>query len=193
MNSVTKRSLGSGVDRWMPPPGRVAARRRSAQSSMAYKKNANGRHHIPKRRHGVVIWRDYDAGLRRRGSLSLWLTDEAMAAWPFSSAGSMRDGPTPTGGRRPAARCNNAALSGGGRTGRLSSTRLGRARKTHESTLGRSRVGCSPAGGRRRAFAAALGAISGSETPRGESSWRVRRVTGQQLAPRPRCLAARTG
>ena len=48
---------------------------------MPHKKNANGRHHIPKMRHCVTNWREYEAGLRRRGSLTMWVTDEALAAW----------------------------------------------------------------------------------------------------------------
>ena len=48
---------------------------------MPHKKNANGRHHIPKMRHCVTSWREYEAGLRRRGSLTLWVTNEAIAAW----------------------------------------------------------------------------------------------------------------
>ena len=48
---------------------------------MPHKKNANGRHHIPKMRHCVTNWREYEAGLRWRGSLTMWVTDGAMAAW----------------------------------------------------------------------------------------------------------------
>ena len=48
---------------------------------MSYKKNANGRHHIPKLRHCTANWHEYGTGLRRRGSPTLWLTNEAMAAW----------------------------------------------------------------------------------------------------------------
>ena len=48
---------------------------------MPRKKNANGRHHIPKMRHALTNWAEYDAGLRRRGSLTLWVTNEAIAAW----------------------------------------------------------------------------------------------------------------
>jgi hypothetical protein len=51
---------------------------------MPHKKNANGRHHIPKMRHAVANWAEYDAGLRRRGSLTLWITEEAIAAWAAS-------------------------------------------------------------------------------------------------------------
>ncbi|MEK1892162.1 MAG: transposase [Rhizobium sp.] len=29
----------------------------------------------------VANWREYEAGLRRRGSLTLWLTPEALSAW----------------------------------------------------------------------------------------------------------------
>src|SRR5829696_4770497 len=39
------------------------------------------RHHIPKQRHRVTNWAEYDAGLRARGSLTVWFTPEAIAAW----------------------------------------------------------------------------------------------------------------
>ena len=29
----------------------------------------------------MTNWRDYEAGLRQRGSLTIWFTDEAIAAW----------------------------------------------------------------------------------------------------------------
>ena len=48
---------------------------------MPHKKNASGRHHIPRTRHAVTNWADYEGGLRRRGSLTLWITDEAIALW----------------------------------------------------------------------------------------------------------------
>ena len=48
---------------------------------MPRKKNANGRHRIPKMRHALANWAEYAAGLRRCGSLTLWVTDEAIAAW----------------------------------------------------------------------------------------------------------------
>lgn len=32
-------------------------------------------------RHAVTDWREYEGGLRRRGSLTLWITQEAIAAW----------------------------------------------------------------------------------------------------------------
>lgn len=48
---------------------------------MPNKHNAIRRHHIPKMKYRVRNWAEYDAGLRRRGSLTLWVTDEAMAEW----------------------------------------------------------------------------------------------------------------
>ena len=55
-----------------------------AQPVRPHKKNANGRHHIPKMRHAAANWAEYEGGLRRRGSLTLWITDEAIAAWAAS-------------------------------------------------------------------------------------------------------------
>src|SRR3954471_24969042 len=48
---------------------------------MPHKSNAARRHRIPKTRYKVMNWRDYEAGLRQRGSLTIWFTDEAIAAW----------------------------------------------------------------------------------------------------------------
>jgi hypothetical protein len=46
-----------------------------------FKANAARRHHIPKQRHQVTNWAEYDASLRQRGSLTVWFTEEAIAAW----------------------------------------------------------------------------------------------------------------
>src|SRR4030095_11063534 len=46
-----------------------------------FKANAARRHHIPKQRHKLTNWSAYDAALRQRGSLTVWFTDEAVAAW----------------------------------------------------------------------------------------------------------------
>src|SRR3954453_19004200 len=46
-----------------------------------FKANAAGPHHIPKQRHRVTNWAEYEAGLRARGSLTVWFTPEAVAAW----------------------------------------------------------------------------------------------------------------
>jgi anti-sigma factor RsiW len=46
-----------------------------------FKANAALRHHIPRQRHRVTNWAAHDAALRQRGSLTVWFTDEAIAAW----------------------------------------------------------------------------------------------------------------
>jgi hypothetical protein len=48
---------------------------------MPNKHNDARRHHIPKMKFRVTNWSAYEAGLRRRGSLTLWVSDEAIAAW----------------------------------------------------------------------------------------------------------------
>ena len=49
--------------------------------AVPFKANAARRHRIRKQRHRVTNWAEYDAGLRQRGSLTVWFTDEAIAAW----------------------------------------------------------------------------------------------------------------
>jgi len=56
--------------------------------------NAAWRHHIPKQRHRVTNWAEYEAGLRARGSLTVWFTPEAVAAW--AAAPRHLVGPDPT-------------------------------------------------------------------------------------------------
>jgi Transposase DDE domain len=46
-----------------------------------FKAKAACRRHIPKQQHRVINWAAYDAGLRARGSLTVWFTPEAIAAW----------------------------------------------------------------------------------------------------------------
>ena len=48
---------------------------------MPFKHHAQHRHRIPKPRYRVTNGPEYDAALRRRGSLTVWFTDEAIAAW----------------------------------------------------------------------------------------------------------------
>jgi hypothetical protein len=48
---------------------------------MPYKVNQERRHRIPRAHYRVKNWRDYDAALRRRGDLTVWVTSAAMAAW----------------------------------------------------------------------------------------------------------------
>ncbi|WP_085091744.1 transposase [Azospirillum oryzae] len=48
---------------------------------MPFKANASRRHDIPKQRHRVRSWAEYDTGLRARGSLTVWFTPEAVTHW----------------------------------------------------------------------------------------------------------------
>src|SRR5882757_1403695 len=50
-------------------------------SPMPHKHNADRRHHIPKMSFKVQNWPEYEAGLRRRGSLTLWIEDTALECW----------------------------------------------------------------------------------------------------------------
>jgi hypothetical protein len=54
---------------------------------MPYKFNESRRHKIPKARYRVTNWPDYDAALVRRGILTVWLTEEAIAAWHALATG----------------------------------------------------------------------------------------------------------
>ena len=49
--------------------------------AVPFKANAERRHHIPKQRHRASNSAAYDAALRQRGSLTVWFTDAAIAAW----------------------------------------------------------------------------------------------------------------
>src|SRR4051794_40432267 len=48
---------------------------------MPFKHNAARRHRIPKTRYRVQNWPAYEAGLKRRGDLTLWLDEVALARW----------------------------------------------------------------------------------------------------------------
>src|SRR3954452_8801496 len=48
---------------------------------MPHKHNADRRHHIPKMSFKVQNWPEYEAGLRRRGSLTLWIEEAALDRW----------------------------------------------------------------------------------------------------------------
>ena len=48
---------------------------------MPFKANAARRHRIPRQRRRVTNWAAYEAALRQRGSLTVWFTEEAIAAW----------------------------------------------------------------------------------------------------------------
>src|SRR3954454_4608211 len=49
--------------------------------TVPFKLNQDRRHHIPRQKRKVTNWPAYDASLRQRGSLTVWFTDEAIAAW----------------------------------------------------------------------------------------------------------------
>jgi hypothetical protein len=60
---------------------------------MPFKFHSKGRRHIPRQRHRVTNWREYDASLRNRGSLTIWFTPEAIAGWkaqPRTTPGGQR-------------------------------------------------------------------------------------------------------
>ena len=53
----------------------------SRTPAVPFKAKAAYRRHIPKQQRRVINWAAYDAGLRARGSLTVWFTPEAIAAW----------------------------------------------------------------------------------------------------------------
>ncbi len=58
---------------------------------MPHKHNADRRRHIPKMSFKVQNWPAYEAGLRRRGSLTLWIEDAALDCWQtFGPSGQAR-------------------------------------------------------------------------------------------------------
>ena len=48
---------------------------------MPCKHHAARRHRIPQARYRVRNWPAYEAGLKRRGDLTLWLDEAALAGW----------------------------------------------------------------------------------------------------------------
>ena len=74
--------LGARIGRLAagPLPVRRAARL-TLEAVVPFKANQARRHHIPKQRYQVTNWPEYDAALRQRGSLTVWFTEAAIAAW----------------------------------------------------------------------------------------------------------------
>ena len=65
-------------------PGEIWAYKAAPPSSgclMPYKVNEARRYRIPKARYKVMNWPAYDRALQQRGSLTIWVTPEALAAW----------------------------------------------------------------------------------------------------------------
>ena len=54
---------------------------------MPYKFNEARRHKIPKAKYRVTNWPEYDAALVKRGSLTVWVTEEAIAGWNAPATG----------------------------------------------------------------------------------------------------------
>src|SRR6187397_169626 len=48
---------------------------------MPHKYNAARRHHIARPKRRVTNWSEYNEALRQRGSLTVWFTEDAIAAW----------------------------------------------------------------------------------------------------------------
>ena len=60
---------------------------------MPFKFHSKGRRHIARQRHRGTNWREYDASLRNRGSLTVWFTPDAIAGWkaqPRATPGGQR-------------------------------------------------------------------------------------------------------
>src|SRR3954465_12392299 len=70
---------------------------------MPYNANEPRRHRIPKARYKIGNWAEYDAALRRRGSLTVWVTPEAIVAWA----------PAPTGRRSRPRNYSDGAIETG--------------------------------------------------------------------------------
>ncbi len=49
--------------------------------TLPFKLNQDRRRHIPKQKRKLMNWHEYDASLCRRGSLTVWFTDEAAEGW----------------------------------------------------------------------------------------------------------------
>ncbi|CUK21229.1 Transposase DDE domain protein [Ruegeria denitrificans] len=49
---------------------------------MPHKFNAARRDKIPKQKYRVTNWSEYNEGLRQRGDLTVWISEDALALWP---------------------------------------------------------------------------------------------------------------
>src|ERR1700676_4077228 len=48
---------------------------------MPYKHNQSRRHQVEKAHYKVTNWPEYNKALRQRGDITIWFTEEALAAW----------------------------------------------------------------------------------------------------------------
>jgi len=88
---------------------------------MPYPVNKVRRHPFPKARYHVKNWREYDQALQNRGSLTVWITPEALVAWH----------PAPTGSRGRARHYSDLAIE----TGHLLRLAFGRPWRQTEGLL----------------------------------------------------------
>jgi hypothetical protein len=88
---------------------------------MPYQANAARRYQFPKARYQVKNWREYDQALQERGSLTVWFTPDAIAAWQ----------PPPTGKRGRPHSYSNVAIE----TGHLLRLAFGRPWRQTEGLL----------------------------------------------------------
>jgi hypothetical protein len=49
--------------------------------ALPFKANAKCSHHIPKQKRRLTNWPAYEAGPRQRGDLTVWFSEDAIAAW----------------------------------------------------------------------------------------------------------------
>jgi hypothetical protein len=86
---AAKKSLARALVHFEAPRGMVGWPPISSvlAAPMPYKHNADRRHHIPKMSFKVQNWPEYEAGLRRRGSLTLWIEDVALDHWQSCGPG----------------------------------------------------------------------------------------------------------
>jgi len=54
---------------------------------MPYKHNGSHRHKIEKARYKVTNWPEYNKALSQRGDITIWFTEEALAAWRPAKTG----------------------------------------------------------------------------------------------------------
>ncbi len=77
------RQRGAQNDCWCWSAGwhRGSSPTRIWKPILPFKLNQARRHRIPRQTHKVTNWPAYEAGLRQRGSLTVWFSDEAIKAW----------------------------------------------------------------------------------------------------------------
>ena len=51
---------------------------------MPYKFSQSKRHHIPKQKHKLNNWSDYNSALKQRGRIDLWIDDDIESWWTHS-------------------------------------------------------------------------------------------------------------